>query len=105
MASEFTAEIVWNIIPEFTAKINAEAEVIKHHALERIAEEARSRVRVKSGDTKGSIEVVDDGVQAGFAALFLEYGTVNMPAYPFLGPSAKAVQESFATEFAAMFRI
>jgi HK97 gp10 family phage protein len=107
VASEFETVIVWNIIPEFTAKINAEAAVIKHHALERIVEEARSRVRVASGDTRDSIAITEDGdgVEAGFAAKFLEYGTVKMSAYPFLGPAAKSVQESFAAEFAAMFRL
>jgi hypothetical protein len=99
------AKIVWNIIPEFTAKMNAEADAVRERALERIAEEARSRVRVDTGATQASIEVQGDTVQAGEAALFLEYGTVNMPAYPFLGPAATAVQASFAAEFAAMFEL
>ncbi len=99
------AEIVWNIIPEFTAKMNAEAKEVKARALERIAEEARLRVRVDSGATQESIQVLDDTVDAGEAALFLEYGTVKMAAYPFLGPAADAVQRSFKDEFVAMFAI
>lgn len=101
------AEIVWNIIPEFTAKMNAESDAIKHRALEAIAERARELVRVDTGETQASITTSVDGepdaVGAGGAALFLEYGTVNMPAYPFLGPATSQVQEEFAREFAAMW--
>jgi hypothetical protein len=104
-AVNVTTEIVWDIIPEFTAKMNMGADAIKRRALERIAMEARARVRVKTGATKDSIQVTGDTVEAGEAALFLEYGTRNMPAYPFLGPAAATVQKSFAAEFAGLFTV
>jgi HK97 gp10 family phage protein len=101
------AKIVWNIIPEFTAKMNVEATMVKERALAAIAARARELVRVETGETRDSIIVnaQDDTVEAGSAALFLEYGTVKMPAYPFLGPATSQVQTSFAAEFAAMWQI
>lgn len=96
-----------SIIPEFTARMNAESAVVKERALEAIAERARQLVRVDTGETQDSITTdvpgVEDAVGAGGAGLFLEYGTVNMPAYPFLGPATSQVQEEFAREFAAMW--
>lgn len=101
------AEIVFNIIPEFTARMNAESDLVKKRALEAIAERARELVRVDTGETKSSITTdvpgEPDAVGAGGAGLFLEYGTVNMPAYPFLGPATSQVQEQFARDFAAMW--
>jgi hypothetical protein len=96
-----------SVIPEFTLKMNAEAALVKARALENIATRARELVRVRTGATKDSIQVNEgeDGVEAGEAALFLEYGTVKMPAYPFLGPATSQVQDSFAADFAGMWQI
>lgn len=94
-----TGEIVFDIIPEYAARANGLADVARRAALEKIAEVARSRVAVDTGETRDSITVTDDGVEVGGAGLFLEYGTVNMPAEPFLGPSAESVKQSFAQEF------
>lgn len=103
----FKAEIVYNIIPEFTAKMNAETNLVKHRALEAIAERARELVRVDTGETRDSITTdvpgEQDVVGVAGAGLFLEYGTVNMPAYPFLGPATSQVSEEFAREFASMW--
>jgi hypothetical protein len=93
------AEIVFNIIPAYTARANVLADAIRRRALERIAERAREIVAVQTGETRDSIVVTDGGVEVGGAGVFLEYGTVNMPAEPFLGPSTSQVQESFAREF------
>jgi HK97 gp10 family phage protein len=95
------AEIVWNIIPSYTARANVAAEAIQRRALEKIAERARELVAVETGETRDSIEVTDEGVEVGGAGRFLEYGTVYMPAEPFLGPATSQVQESFALEFRA----
>jgi len=102
----FEAKIVWNIIPEFTARMNVEADLVKKRALENIAARARELVRVDTGETRDSIMVNnDDGVEVAGAGKFLEYGTIKMPAYPFLGPATSQVQESFAAEFAAMWNL
>lgn len=100
------AEIVWNIIPEFTARANVVADAVKRAALEKIAERARELVPVETGATRDSIVVneSEDGVEVGEAGVFLEYGTTNMRAEPFLGPATSQVQEAFAMEFAASFR-
>jgi hypothetical protein len=103
----FEAKIVWNIIPEFTARMNEEAHLVKERALQAIAARARELVRVQTGETRDSIMVNDseDAVEVAGAGLFLEYGTVKMPAYPFLGPATSQVQTSFAADFAAMWNI
>ena len=103
----FEAKIVWNIIPEFTLRMNEEAKVVKLRALEAIAARARELVRVDTGETRDSIQVnEEDGtVEVAGAGKFLEFGTVKMPAYPFLGPATSQTQEAFAADFAAMWAI
>jgi hypothetical protein len=70
------------------SKLAAEAAegVIKEH----VAEVAESLVAVDTGETKDSIEITDEGVQAGGAALYLEFGTYKMSAQPFLTPAAES---------------
>jgi hypothetical protein len=66
-----------------------------------VAGVARAKVPVLSGETKDSIVVTDEGVEAGGAALYLEFGTVNMPAEPFLRPAAD-VAETFEPALVAL---
>jgi hypothetical protein len=96
-----SAEIVFDIIPEYTARANGLAGEVRRRALEKIAERARELVAVDTGETRDSIQVTDEGVEVGGAGVFLEYGTRNMAAEPFLGPSTSQVQESFALELRA----
>ncbi len=101
------AKIVWNIIPEFTLRMNSEAKLVKERALRAIAERARELVRVDTGETRDSIMVnEEDGtVEVAGAGKFLEFGTIKMQAYPFLGPATSQVQESFAADFAGMWAL
>lgn len=80
-----------------------------------VAEEAKSRVRKKTGALAESITVgkpkeaqlgevsaiIGPG-REGFYGMFLELGTSKMPAYPFLVPALKAskrqVEEAVARE-------
>lgn len=96
-------EMVYNGFPRAIEVPNMRAEIAEHALKERIAEEARRRVRVKTGETRDSIEVTDEGVEVGGAAPFLEYGTRKMPAYPFLGPAVEASKLEIEGAFAGLF--
>ena len=68
-----------------------------------VAQEAKALVRVRTGKTRRSIRVVKETTGVGNemrirhlvvagtpdhrAALFLEFGTIKMPSYPFLRPA------------------
>lgn len=63
-----------------------------------VRDEARRRVRKKSGDTAKKIRVKNEGlrfedmtfsVNINYVGRFLEFGTSKMPAYPFLRPAAE----------------
>lgn len=65
-----------------------------------VLQEAKARVRVKTGRTKRSLKVKYLGIRGQdstytvqssyFVARFLEFGTSKMPAYPFLRPATEA---------------
>jgi len=71
-------------------------------AAEIVAEGARRRVRVRSGDLQKTIRVVRlkgdpkrnvrvyAGSRKSFQARWIEYGTVKMRAWPFLRPALNA---------------
>ena len=66
---------------------------------EGVATAARAQVPVLTGETQASIDVTDEGVEAAGASLYLEFGTVNMAAQPFLRPAAdgaKALEPAIA---------
>lgn len=74
-----------------------------------VMKEARQRVRKKTGVTKKSIRVKDQGLKfedmtfsvgVNYVGRFLEFGTSKMPAYPFLRPAA----ENKATEAVNVMR-
>lgn len=96
-------EMVYNGFPRAIAHVNARAEGAEDILKERIAEEARLRVRVKTGETRDSIQVTDEGVEAGGAAPFLEFGTRKMPAYPFLGPAVEHSRMEIEAAFTTLF--
>ena len=78
---------------------------------DRTAELARQKVPVRTGRTRASIyehriiwigSECGTSVEAGVAAIFLEFGTVKMSARPFLGPAAReAVHILKGTPFVA----
>lgn len=76
--------------------LQAGIEKAQRQSAERCAETARSTVRRRSGATAASIKARDDGsVTSGGASLFLERGTHNMPAFPFLGPAFEREVDGF----------
>ena len=61
-----------------------------------VANDAKRRVRVKSGETQKSIRVVrqkgdsNKNIRVYSKNIYLEYGTVHMKASPFLRPALNA---------------
>ena len=90
-----------NRLPEITAAIPRAVYEAVMHAAEQVAESARARVPVATGDLQRAIhvEVTEDGVEvlAGdrkvFYGIFVEHGTVNTPAHPFLVPALEENRE------------
>jgi hypothetical protein len=78
-----SVEIVYNRFPEMTKRGIAAAEEAKYAAIRAIADAARDRVPVLTGETRDSIMELEDGVEVGGASLYLEFGTRKMSARPF----------------------
>ena len=95
--------MVTNRFKELTVEVDASSEAIKNKVKVKIAQSARKLVAVDTGETQDSITVTKDGVEAGSAALFLEFGTVKMAAQPFLGPAAAENRDGFNIYFTEMF--
>ena len=83
-------------LPEIAAAIPARMDAVAHEAAEHIADRARDRVVVgATGELRDSIETNHEGVGeysvgAGkFYAIFVEFGTVHVPARPFMVPAAE----------------
>jgi HK97 gp10 family phage protein len=98
-------DLVFNGFPKMRERVNARARYSEHELKERIAEEARARVRVKTGATRDSITVTDEGVEAGEAAVFLEFGTRRQEAHPFLGASVEASKPHIEEAFRGLFHV
>jgi hypothetical protein len=75
---------VENLFPKRIAQGLEAAEMAKEESIRIIADGARSRVPVLTGETRDSIEELSDGVQVGGAGIFLEFGTRKMAPHPFL---------------------
>ena len=102
----------YNRFPQIIAKLDPTVEAALGAGAELIEDEAKSRVTVASGDLKNAIhtENAGDGVHvvAGdsdvFYGHFVEFGTANTPARPFLIPAAEAKREEVAATVAAALR-
>lgn len=85
-------------IPEIMVSLEQRTKAAEQRTAEMAAADARQRVSVRSGATRGSITTSEGEVTAAGAALYLEHGTVNMEAEPFLGPAADDVEEEFVSD-------
>lgn len=77
-------------------RVQAAAPAATGAIAEGVAEAARARVPVLTGETRESIAVVPEGVQAAGAARWLEFGTYRMAAEPFMRPAADEADASRA---------
>lgn len=120
MAGRFSVTIkgadeIQRKLKELSAKALPEVQQAIMEAAKIVQEEAKNRVRKRTGTLAESISVDEpkkkkpDEAAAvigpgkeGFYGMFLELGTSKMPAYPFLVPSLKAskrqVEEVVARE-------
>ena len=76
-------KIVEDLFPERIAEGLEAAKEAEEAAKQTIADRARERVAVLTGATRDSIQETAEGVEAGEASVFLEFGTVKMAAQPF----------------------
>lgn len=78
--------------PGWEAKITAAAQPIVHELAEDIAEDTRRSAPVDTGRLKASIEADGNRVNIGGGdvdyAVYVEFGTRNMAAQPFIRPNA-----------------
>jgi HK97 gp10 family phage protein len=99
-------------LPQLLARFAAAAalgEIAGHAAVTAVSEDvaatAKSMVPVDTGETYDSIQVTPEGVVAGGAALYLEFGTYKMAAEPFMRPAADGADDGGAiAAAAAVFR-
>ena len=69
---------------------------------EDVAGTARAMVAVDTGETEDSIQITPEGVVAGGAAIYLEFGTYKMAAQPFMRPAADSADDGAASEAASV---
>jgi len=88
-----------NRIPQIAAQLNPRVDAAIAAASESIADLARERVPVLSGDLAASIHVEESNQSSGYYvvagdesadyASYVEFGTSDTPAQPFLIPAAE----------------
>ncbi len=101
MNMSLTIKLEFNRFPEIAEALPVETgEIVKETAYE-IEGEAKVRAPVDTGALRASIETshpartrseVATGVEYG---VYQEYGTVKMPAQPFMTPAAEAARPRF----------
>jgi len=99
-----TRVVLTSRLPQIAARASAGAEAQERATSERVAARMRADVAVDTGATRDSIRVTDKGVEVGGAALYLEYGTHDTAAQPFLLPAVEAERAPFLGRLAALFR-
>lgn len=97
--------VVWEVKVDNSSTVLAAQRATVQRILQQGAEAIRERASTthdwqdRTGETAGSGQVVQAGsgtsltylVTFDGAALYLEFGTVHAPAYPFLGPATEQV--------------
>lgn len=74
--------------PRALAEIERLGQIAQHNAVEDIADDARRHAPVQSGELRASIHVEGDSVVASADhAVYVELGTHEMRAQPFLKPA------------------
>lgn len=101
MAWDVGVEVVYDILPEVIARFPGAVDTVQSAGAERIAQYARDNHpwQNRTGKTEASIHVErgaahEFAVVFGGASIFLEWGTVNMPPFPYIQPAFDAVRPS-----------
>jgi HK97 gp10 family phage protein len=80
-------DVVYNGIPRAIAQVTAGVELAKEAGKEAIAERARLEVPVLTGALRDSIQITEEGVEAGTGldyAGYVHFGTSKMAGTPYL---------------------
>ena len=98
-----------------TARVEGELKTIAHRRARAVQLAAQSKVRVRTGLTRESIVVVDDSANKQFIVevrdmtgrmpmlpVWIEFGTRNMPARPFMGPALFESRDAYVKEAEAL---
>jgi HK97 gp10 family phage protein len=92
---------VMDALPAVAARLPGAVDAVLSAGMERMAQYARANHpwQNRTGETEASIHMEKTGdhefaVVAGGASIFLEWGTVNMPPFPFLQPAFDATEPS-----------
>jgi len=101
MAGMITVAILSNRLPGLAAKVPGAARRLVQRAVVDVEGQAKQRAAVDTGALRQSIGgrmIGDTSGEVGVGqeyAIYVEYGTVNAPAQPFMHPAADAVRPSF----------
>jgi HK97 gp10 family phage protein len=104
--------VVYNIIPELVARVEAVSRAAPKRVADRVAAAARSYAPVQTGFLRSSIESVS--IEAGKSAevqvgadyaAYVEYGTYKMAARPFLTPAFEDHAKELGLEIMAVLGV
>jgi len=90
-----------NRLPAIAAKLPGGARALVQKTVADVEGQAKGRAAVDTGALRNSISGRMTGDTSGEVSVgqdhgvFLEYGTVNMPAQPFMNPAVDAVRPGF----------
>lgn len=101
MANAAELVMVRNTLPALIARFPGAVDAVLSAGMENMAEYARDNHpwQNQTGETEASIHMEQEGPHEfaavfGGASIFLEYGTVNMPPFPFIQPAWDATEPS-----------
>lgn len=103
-------KVTSNTIAKIIDRVRNRPGEITRQRAERIAERARSRVHVVTGELRDSIKARPDGkngatvVAEAEHASFEEFGTRYRPPHPFLTPAAEAERGGFVEDMKGLLR-
>ena len=101
MAGMISITLTKNLLPAIAAKVPGAVRQLVLRAVLDVEGQAKSRAAVDTGAMRNSISGQMTGDTSGEVgvgqeyAIYVEYGTVNAPAQPFMHPAADAVRPSF----------
>jgi HK97 gp10 family phage protein len=95
----------YNRIPQIIATLEPKLDAALGVGREMIANDARARAHVDSGEMRDSIMVDGDYIVAGaFYSAFEEFGTSDSPPHPFMVPAAEANRDNVVSLAVAALR-
>ena len=108
MAGMISITIAKNLLPALAAKVPGAARRLVQRAVLDVEGQAKQRSAVDTGAMRNSISGRMTGDTSGEVgvgqeyAVYVEYGTVNAPAQPFIHPAVDAVRPSFLSAAAKL---